>query len=437
MTYEEAIQFLYTQVPMYQRVGAPAYKPGLDTSLRLSAAFSNPHRAYSCIHVGGTNGKGSTAHTLAAVLQHSGYRVGLYTSPHLVDFRERIRVNGQMIPQEAVAAFVERYRSMSGVKYEVEPSFFELTMVMAFDWFARCNVDVAVVEVGLGGRLDSTNIIHPSMCVITNISLDHTQFLGDTPAKIAAEKAGIMKRGVPVVIGEAPDPEVREVFETHARETGAPITFADETPAFTSCTATPDGRLHYEGTAFGRIDGALSGDCQRRNTATILTSLLLLKRHGWHITPDAVRRGMADVCTLTGLMGRWMVIGTGPLRVCDTGHNIGGWQYLSEQLRRSPGHKHLVIGFVSDKDVSGILRMMPHDDATYYFTQASIQRAMPADALAALAGECGLAGSVYATVGEAYAAAMEAASASDTVFVGGSTFVVADLLSSLSVPVQA
>lgn len=427
MTYKEALDFLYTQLPMYQRIGPAAYKPGLETSLRLDVLTSHPHRNYPTIHVAGTNGKGSTAHTLAAVLRSAGLRTGLYTSPHLLDFRERIRVDGEMIPEHEVTEFVEWWlRTAPGET--IRPSFFELTSAMAFRWFDKAVVDVAVIEVGLGGRLDSTNIITPALSVITNISFDHTAFLGDTLPKIAAEKAGIIKKGVPVVIGES-DGEVREVFEMTAREKGAPILFADTLRPYK--TAEYDGgQLLYRRTPWGDIHGELTGDCQKRNASTILVALAELKRMGWPITPDAVREGFARVTQLTGLMGRWMKLDDAPFTVCDTGHNSGGWELLAPQIARCPGHKHLVIGFVNDKDVSHILDLMP-GDATYYFTRASVDRALPAEELARMAAAHGLRGSSYPDVASAVAAARRVASPDDTIFIGGSTFIVADALASV------
>ena len=425
MTYDQAIDFLYTQLPMFQRIGAPAYKPGLDTSIALAAAFGNPQDTYKTIHVGGTNGKGSTAHTLAAILQSSGYRVGLYTSPHLVDFRERIRVDGKMMPREAVTDFVERYRKMD---FDGSPSFFELTMVMAFEYFAKAKVDVAVIEVGLGGRLDSTNIIHPCLSVITNISFDHTQFLGDTLPAIASEKAGIIKHGVPVVIGESCG-DVRKVFADKASETGTVIRYADDEHPYTEAVSVEEGVL-YRSTPYGDITGELSGDCQLKNTATILVAVDELRKTGWNIDDAAVKTGFARVCGMTGLMGRWMKLADTPLTICDTGHNTGGWQYLSRQLDAAPGRKHIVIGFVSDKDVTSILKMLPAG-AVYYFTRASIARAMDENLLREKAVASGLNGDAYHSVMDAYRAAKAAASDSDTVFIGGSTFVVADLLASL------
>ena len=424
MNYDEAIDYLYTRLPMFQRMGAPAYKPGLDTSLNLARAFGDPHRHYPSIHVAGTNGKGSTAHTLAAILQSAGYKVGLYTSPHLVDFRERMRVDGAMIPRERVVDFVERYKALG---FDGAPSFFELTMVMAFEYFAAEHVDIAVIEVGLGGRLDSTNIISPDLCVITNISFDHTQFLGDTLPQIAAEKAGIIKPGVPVVIGES-EGDVRRVFAEKAAAEGAPIRYADDEKRYASFDMTPQGIIYHD-TPCGELLGALSGECQLKNTSTILTAVDALRSLGRDLPDEAVRRGFAEVCSLTGLAGRWMKISSHPMVVCDTGHNVGGWQYIAPQLDAAPGRKHLVIGFVNDKDIDHILDMMPRD-ARYYFTQASVQRALPSVELAAKAKEKGLHGEAFDSVDGAFAAAMEDASSGDTVFIGGSTFVVADFLAS-------
>lgn len=425
--YDIAIDFLYTQLPMFQRTGASAYKPGLDTAKALDDAFGNPHRCYRTIHVAGTNGKGSTAHSIAAVLQSAGYKVGLYTSPHLVDFRERIRVNSRMISRDAVIDFVDRYRSMS---LDIHPSFFELTMTMAFEYFAAENVDVAVIEVGLGGRLDSTNIITPILSVITNISFDHVAFLGDTLTSIATEKAGIIKPDIPVVIGEA-EGDVKQVFAHKALMVGAPIFYAQEQNIYRNCESTESGYVYYN-TPWGDVIGEMSGECQPRNAATIFTSLMQLQQLGLHITTDAVVAGMANVTTLTGLMGRWMTINKNPLVVCDTGHNVGGWQYITQQLSEyNQGRLHMVIGFVNDKDITHILELMPKD-ATYYFTKASIPRALASEDVAKEASLNGLSGICFDSVEAAYIAALGKADDCDMIFVGGSTFVVADLLSYLN-----
>lgn len=426
LTYDQAINYLYTQMPMFQRHGAGAYKPGLETSLTLDKAFGHPHLRYKSIHIAGTNGKGSTAHTLAAILQSQGYRVGLYTSPHLIDFRERIRVNGKMISPVKVIDFVERYQ---GMNLRCQPSFFELTMTMAFEHFANEKVDIAVIETGLGGRLDSTNIINPIMSVITNISKDHTAFLGETHAEIAFEKAGIIKHGTPVIIGEA-DNETRPVFEQKAAIEKAPITFAQDSRTFSNATLSPEG-IFYTDTCYGNIIGQLTGDCQKKNTSTILTAINCLQQLGITINSEAVKQGFAHVCRLTGLAGRWMTIQNSPRVICDTGHNTGGWEYLSRQLNSIEGNLTMVIGFVNDKDISHILDMMPRK-ARYIFTNANIPRSLPAAELAQLAETTGLTGKIIANVAQAYQHALDTSSATDTIFVGGSTFVVADLLEHLA-----
>lgn len=427
MTYNEAVEYLYNQTPQFQRIGAAAYKPGLDTVSNLSSAFGNPQDHYPTIHVGGTNGKGSTAHTLAAVLMSAGYKVGLYTSPHLVDFRERIRVNGRKIPHDAVSGFVERYQQISAA-VSAKPSFFELTTVMAFDWFAKENVDVAVIEVGLGGRLDSTNIITPCLSVITNISFDHMAQLGDTLEKIASEKAGIIKPRVPLVCGET-KPEIKRLFASVAKEKSSPAVFAQE--EFDSLSFSEgDACLKIDNTPFGLLNFQLTGLCQRENARTILASLCVLRRMGWNVPDDAVRRGFAEVCTLTGLMGRWMRLSDNPLTVCDTGHNEGGWEKLSVQLASLPRPLVMVLGFVNDKDVSHIFPYMPAD-AKFVFTRASIPRALPAQELAAVARRYGIDGIVTDSVAEAWKTGNELiarAGGKGALFIGGSTFVVADLL---------
>lgn len=424
MDYQETIQYLYNATPQFERIGAAAYKPGLATAHALDDAWGNPHRLYPIVHVAGTNGKGSTCHTIAAILQCQGLKVGLYTSPHLVDFRERMRVNGEMISREDVVAFVERFKDM---KLDVAPSFFELTTIMAFDFFARRNVDVAIIETGLGGRLDTTNIVSPKLCVITNISLDHTAQLGDTVAQIASEKAGIIKAGVPVVIGNGAGEGVREVFASKAREMGASITFADEADWFASAERVEAGVL-YHGTYAGNIVGELTGDCQIENCATILCAVDVLRKSGMEISDDAIAKGFANVMGLTGLAGRWMKVAECPLTICDTGHNEGGWQYLGPRLSQYGERLVMVIGFVKDKDVSHILGMMPRK-ARYIFTQAAIPRAMGAEELAKLAlGKAELEGRVIPDVARAIETAREEAGDDGVVFIGGSTYVVAEAL---------
>lgn len=428
MTYNEATEFLFTRTPMFQNSGAHAYKPGLDNTLRLAEAWGNPHKNLRTIHIAGTNGKGSTAHTIASIMQAAGYRTGLYTSPHLVDFRERIRVNGVPVDEDYVCSFVEKFIADEALQ-ALQPSFFELTTIMAFRYFADENVDVAVIEVGLGGRLDCTNIIAPELCVITNISKDHTALLGNTEAEIAAEKAGIIKPHTPVVFSEA-EGDVRKVFTEKAEKESAPYVFASDTPLPHS-SIDADGMMHYPETAWGELRSPLTGDCQRYNTRGILAALEILRHKFPRIDARAVSEGFAGVCSSTGLAGRWSVMRTEPFRViCDTGHNPGAWDYLGPALRAiGTDRLHIVIGFVNDKDLSHILPSLPAG-AQYYFATPSVERGRPASETAAAAREYGLSGTCHDTVKEAARAAQENAKAGDTVFIGGSTFVVADYLSS-------
>lgn len=419
--YAETLEYLYNTTPLFSKIGAAAYKPGLDTARALDDCFGNPHRRYPTIHIAGTNGKGSTASTIAAILQCAGYRTGLYTSPHLIDFRERIRANGKMIPERDVIDFVTRYREISP---DIAPSFFELTTIMAFEWFAKQDVDVAVIETGLGGRLDTTNIITPVLSIITNISLDHIAQLGSSEEAIAVEKAGIIKPDVPVVIGEATG-EIATIFRRKATETCSPIRFAGQPSLWQGVSYTPECNIYFN-TPYGTIEGELTGECQTRNAATVLTSLQFMEK--CFIIPDeAVRRGFANVTQLTGLMGRWSILSQEPLTVCDTGHNIGGWAYTSRRLTELPRPLTMVIGFVNDKDVSHILPLMPRD-ARYIFTQAAIPRAMDAKRVASLASETGLSGRAIAPVKEAVAEAHKITPATGSIFIGGSTFVVADAI---------
>ncbi len=430
MAYQDSIEWLFNQVPMFQNVGAKAYKPGLGTTLALAAGYGNPHKAFPTIHIAGTNGKGSTAHTIAAVLQAAGYKVGLYTSPHLVDFRERIRVNGIPADKDFVERFIEDFRASTTRAFE--PSFFELTTVMAFRYFADCGVDVAVIETGLGGRLDSTNILSPLLSIITNISLDHMALLGDTEEKIAAEKAGIIKPLTPVVIGRA-EGAVRKVFEDKAARMHAPAVFACDRHLFSPSFEVD--RIRYSGTPWGDIEGELTGDCQVENAATVFTALSILKDSFNAIDCASVAKGFSEVCELTGLMGRWMTIKDAPVRtICDTGHNIGGWKWLGPRLGEIAGGKgtlRMVVGFVNDKDVSAIMGEMP-SGAVYYFATPSVRRGREASSTLETARAAGLDGRAFDSVAEAYKAACEDASSDDTVFVGGSTFIVADLLSYLN-----
>lgn len=430
MTYADAVKYLFHSAPLFQNIGAGAYKEGLHNTLLLDEHHHHPHHHFRTIHVGGTNGKGSVSHTLAAILQSAGCRTGLFTSPHLIDFRERIRVNGEMIPEQRVADFVEQERDF----FEpLHPSFFELTTALAFAYFEEQKVDVAVVEVGMGGRLDCTNIIRPDLSIITNISKDHTQFLGHTLQQIAREKAGIIKPSVPVIVGEkGEDPQVAEVFTSTAKENECIIRFADSKQQILSSRPEAGGGRTYHTRLYGTLHGQLGGLCQEKNAATILTAVDELQRIGYRIAPKDVRQGMEQVCQITGLMGRWQCLSRHPLCICDTGHNVGGIKYITAQLASLPHNQlHFVIGMVNDKDISGVLHLLPHD-ATYYFTQAQVKRALSAQDLAAKACQMGLTGKVFPTVEQAYTAAQRNAQANDVIFVGGSTFVVADLLISLS-----
>lgn len=417
MNYQETTEYLFNSTPVFEKIGAKAYKPGLQTTFALDDHFGHPHQKYKTIHIAGTNGKGSSSHTLAAILQSQGYKVGLYTSPHLVDFRERIRVNGECVPEQYVIDFVEENRAF----FEpLHPSFFELTTAMALKYFAEQKVDYAVIEVGLGGRLDCTNIITPILSIITNISFDHTQFLGNTLAEIAGEKAGIIKPGVPVVIGEYL-PETRTVFENKAKSENAPILFAQDFDV-----------TRLESSETCDVDMELKGSYQERNKKTILTALHIL-RQKLAISDEAIREGFAHVCELTGLRGRWEKLNDAPLTICDTGHNLAGWNYLVPQINSVKAEtKHIVFGMVDDKDVAHVLQLLKEtleNRVKYYWTQPSTKRAIPVENLRELALKLDLRGNAYHSVKEAYNAAIENAEKGDFVFIGGSSYVVADLLS--------
>ena len=420
MNYKETVEYLFNSTPVFEHVGASAYKEGLSNTLALDEHLGHPHKNFKTIHVAGTNGKGSCSHTLAAILQSMGMKVGLYTSPHIVDFRERIRVNGECLSEQYVVDFVEQHRSF----FEpLHPSFFELTTAMAFRYFADQKVDIAVIEVGLGGRLDCTNIITPELSIITNISLDHTQFLGDTLAKIAGEKAGIIKEGVKVVIGEDVE-ETRPVFEAKAKEKNAPIVFAQDYPEVLCSEACAEGGRNYETLNFGMIHGDLSGDYQERNMNTCLTACKVLG-----LKKENVIEAVAHVAERTGLVGRWMKINESPLAVCDTGHNVGGWKYLAPQIKAQKcEHLRIVFGMVDDKDIDSVMEMLPKN-AIYYWTQATSHRAIPKEIVADKGRTHQFEGNIYNSVKEAYREALEDASNDDFVFVGGSSYVVADLLS--------
>ena len=400
MNYKETLDYLFVKTPAFQQKGESAYKPGLDNVMELDVAYGSPHKQFKTIHIAGTNGKGSVSHTLAAILQSAGYKVGLYTSPHLKDFSERIRVNGKPISEQYVIDFV---READEIIAKLNPSFFEITTLMAFTYFAHENVDVAVIETGLGGRLDSTNIISPVLSVVTNVSFDHVNLLGDTLEKIAFEKAGIIKSGIPAVVGEMPS-ELRPIFTARTNE----VVFAEDTAA---------SDYEFE----------LKGYCQEKNKKTILSAVEILKNE-FNITEENIKNGLKNVVELTSLMGRWQKLSTSPLVIADTGHNVAGMQYIVSQIADIKADvKRLVIGMVGDKDITSMLKLLPKN-ATYYFCNASIPRALPAADLKAKAAEFGLQGSAYASVADALAAAKRDASESDFIFVGGSNFTVAEVL---------
>ena len=427
MNYQETIDYLFNSTPVFERVGASAYKEGLYNTKALDEHFGHPHTKFKTIHVAGTNGKGSCSHTIAAILQSEGYKVGLYTSPHLIDFRERIRINGECISEQYVMDFVKDERAF----FEpLHPSFFELTTALAFKYFAENNVDIAVIEVGLGGRLDCTNIITPILSIITNISFDHTQFLGNTLAKIAAEKAGIIKHGIPVVVGETTE-ETKPVFESRAKAEAAPICYAEDHMQIVKAEMNPKYGIVYKTKTYGDVHGELGGIYQKKNTNTVLNAVDQLVRMKVIRNADSIRKGFANVCKLTGLMGRWQKISHSPLAICDTGHNVGGWQYLSRQIKQQPCNKlRIVFGMVDDKDIDHVMAMLPKN-ATYYFTQATTHRAIPATRVGELGREHSLHGKIFGNVGEAYKAAMHEANTDDFIFIGGSSYIVADLLAFL------
>lgn len=428
MTYNQTLDYLFSKLPMYQRIGQAAYKANLDNTIAICQALGNPEKKLKCIHVAGTNGKGSSSHMLAAILQQAGYKTGLYTSPHLKDFRERIRIGGKPIAQKQVVEFVEEYKP---VFEKIEPSFFEWTVGLAFHYFAKEEVDVAVIEVGLGGRLDSTNVINPVACLITNISLDHTNLLGDTVQKIAAEKAGIIKPRVPVIVSQY-QPEVGPVFSEKAKELKAPIAFAEKNYKLLSAAREKDllkvSFLNKKTNEQVAVELDLTGSYQAKNVGGVLAMVEVLREEGFIIEDENVRKALKHVCKLTGLQGRWQTLSTKPLVIADTGHNEDGIREVLLNLKACDYKKlHFVLGMVSDKEITLILKLLPKE-AVYYFCKASIPRALDEAELAAKAKKAGLSGKSYQTVPEALEAAKKQAKPGDLVFVGGSTFTVADAL---------
>lgn len=442
MNYKETLEYMYARLKTFHHIGQNAYNPGLENIRRLAEAFGNPHNGLRCVHIGGTNGKGSTAHTTAAILQAAGYRVGLYTSPHLLDFDERIRINGKPIDHDYVVDFVRRYTDMT--IDGCDPSFFELTTIMAFEYFKTQKVDIAVIEVGLGGRMDSTNIITPEVAAVTNISLEHTAILGDTRAAIAFEKAGIYKPGAAAILGEADD-EILPVFRKAAEDVGTQLIIAR--PYWDKIDDTAQHQYIYRNTKWGDITAELTGDCQIHNAATTMTIIDAMQRRGYIIPDEAVRHGFAHVSD-TGLVGRWTILQHDPTVICDTGHNPACWQYISPRLADiDPAKLFIVIGFVSDKDYTDILATVPRT-ATYYFVAPDTPRAAAAADVAAAAARYGIRGEVCPSVADGYRKALAAATTlpatptaaasvqspttpttnDSVVFVGGSNFVVAEML---------
>ena len=428
MNYADTTNWMFNKFPMYQKIGAAAYKPDLGNIVELLDFLGNPQNSFKTVHVAGTNGKGTVSHTLASIFQECGYKTGLYTSPHLLDFRERIRINGQMIPEQNVIDFIGDNKE----KFEeMQLSFFEMATGMAFDYFAKEKVDIAIIEVGLGGRLDSTNVIMPELSVITNISLDHVAMLGNTLAEIAAEKAGIIKPNTPVVIGET-QPETKDVFINKAKECKSPIYFADqifdcdkihvESLDYQKFDIWKNSELYLEAVEF-----PLLGYYQKKNLATVMCAVDILKEK-FNIDQKDIVNGLEFVVKNTNLMGRWQVLSRQPLVIADTGHNVGGIKEITMQLSDMSFRKlHFVLGCVNDKDINGILHLLPQY-AEYYFCKADIPRGLDANILASKAFEAGLRGNVYESVQQAYNSALNNAHFDDVVFVGGSNFTVAEVI---------
>lgn len=428
MNYAETTNWMFNKFPMYQKIGAKAYKPDLGNITELLDFLGNPQNSFKTVHVAGTNGKGTVSHTLASIFQECGYKTGLYTSPHLLDFRERIRINGQMIPEQNVIDFIDDNKT----KFEeMQLSFFEMATGMAFDYFAKEKVDIAIIEVGLGGRLDSTNVIKPELSVITNISLDHVSMLGNTLAEIAVEKAGIIKPNTPVVIGET-QPETKEVFIKKAEECKAPIYFADQ---IVDCDKVHIESLDYQKFDIWKnnelyieaVEFPLLGYYQKKNLATAICAVEILKEK-FNIDKKDIVNGLEFVVKNTNLMGRWQILSRQPLVITDTGHNVGGIKEIVMQLSDMTFRKlHFVLGCVNDKDIDGILHLLPHY-AEYYFCKADIPRGLDANILAEKALEAGLRGNVYESVQQAYNSALNNARFEDIVFIGGSNFTVAEVI---------
>jgi len=431
MDYQQTLDYMLAQLPMFHRVGAAAYRADLGNTLELCEITDYPHRHFQSVHIAGTNGKGSVSHFLSSILQTSGKKVGLYTSPHLRDFRERIRINGEMISKDYVVEFVNQYHNDFD---RIQPSFFEMSVALAFSYFAKEKVDIAIIETGMGGRLDSTNVISPLVSVITNIGLDHTQFLGNTLKEIAGEKAGIIKPQTPIVIGQT-NSETIPVFRAKAAEMISPIYFADEEFEVRNAKYAVTDRpklsfdVFYKGKLYlENIESPLAGSYQPHNILTVIQTAQILKALGWETGFENIRTGIENVILNTGFAGRWQMLQRSPLTICDIGHNVDGIKEVIKQLSFTPHKKlHIVFGVVSDKDITGMLELLPKE-AIYYFCNANIPRAMNAELLADKARKIGLTGEVWHSVIEAKEAALSAADKDDLVFIGGSAFVVAEAI---------
>jgi len=425
MNYAQTLEYLFTQLPMFSRVGAAAYKPDLTNTIKLCEALGNPQQQFKSIHVAGTNGKGSTSHMLASILQTAGYKTGLYTSPHLVDFRERIKIDGVYCSKEFVVEFTQKIKPLIAT---IQPSFFEITVAMAFSYFAEQKVDIAVIEVGLGGRLDSTNIITPEVSIITNIGLDHTQFLGDTIPQIAGEKAGIIKKDVPCIVSEYTE-ETKPVFDAAAIHTS--LAYGSELYSVLNTKYTHDYlgvqvlNKKTEDVQTYQLD--LNGSYQAKNILGVLGAVGILQTKGWQISNQHIHDGLSHVKKNTGLYGRWQIMSTSPTTVVDVAHNVAGIQTLLAQIKLvNHQQMHIVFGMVKDKDIDSVLALLP-TQATYYFTQAQIERAIDATELQQKAGQHGLTGNVFAHVNEAIAAAQKQAQVTDLIVVCGSVFLVGEI----------
>ncbi len=428
MNYKETLNYLHKQLPMYQRIGKAAYKKDLTNSLKLNDYLGNPHKKYKTIHIAGTNGKGSVAHCLSSVLQEQGYKTGLYTSPHYLDFRERIRVNGKYVSENYITEFVNKHKKFLS---NLKPSFFEITVAMAFDYFAQQQVDIAIIEVGLGGRLDSTNIIKPVLSIITNIGFDHTQFLGDKLSSIAKEKAGIIKKDIPVVIGET-KPDLKAVFSEKAQEVDAPIFFASHNFNVKNIIKSTDNELilniqkHGNG-VYPNLIFNLTGEYQRHNIPTILQSIEILKNI-LSVEDQAIYKGLKNIKNNTAILGRWQIISQKPRIICDSGHNYNGIFEISQQLKNENYNElHFIIGTVDDKNLTKILRHLPQK-AKYYYTKARVERALNEKKLQEEAQKHNLNGKTYNYVENALKDAIKNYKNNDLIFIGGSTFIVADAL---------